>query len=646
MPRPGFYNDNINRDYPFVHSPVNAGQISRIRELAGTGSSYSSMSSADESASVVERNPLPTFAVADFGSIMGAGSGYVEGIHNVFLSALRKNDASQTLEFEYTSDAPGLVGQSLIFRFNYSDPKYTTKYTSSALSYGPLGTVRCSVRETLARREAELSSSLMSSLSSASSSTSSESSSNIMCRDEPSSESTCHGDLLWEGYMVVGDIEKLISHDVVASCTSETVVHQATGAVDILFLCDTTDSMSGRIDTIQSVFSPLADVLTESLPNFSIRYAVANYRDFTDSGYDSGWKIDSSFTASIAETQQAILTWNASGGTDRPEQNLAALENSAADWITELGGLPVNEADRIVVWAGDAPGHENGYNGQPYPTLQATLDALHAANLRVVAINTGVSGTGIDARGPEDEGTIDGRQQASTIVAHTAGVLHNQVSVTDAVRVAELITASVLQVVVETTTTTCDSFGGPFLVEPSQTQNVDGGYVRMINVANASGVVATAPDECRDFCWPTPVAEHCVLCECLIGDIRIKEGYNACIEQRAAENTIVINGCLGGGAGEPCEAVPTCPDVEPPAGRTHLDGSLGCDEVIRSINGVGGPFFLILGGHGVIVTPVPDKNTIVVDVNLLDMALCPDYQAADSLSDPEVDPDPCACGPK
>lgn len=93
MPRPGFYNDNLGRSYPFVDG---------------------------------ETLLLPDYAVCDFGCMVYAGSGFVVGTHSIFLNAIRRT--GDTFEFEFTSDAPGLAGRYLRFTRSTSDARYATDY--------------------------------------------------------------------------------------------------------------------------------------------------------------------------------------------------------------------------------------------------------------------------------------------------------------------------------------------------------------------------------------------------------------------------------------------------------------------------------------------------------------------------------------
>jgi hypothetical protein len=103
MSRAGFYSDNEFRNYPFVVNSEAAFQF-------------------------------PTEVIVDFGCIMGIEAGFDYTKHKVWLYQISK--ISQTFRFEFKCDAPGLVGRSLIFDFNESDPEYTTRFTSDDLSSG------------------------------------------------------------------------------------------------------------------------------------------------------------------------------------------------------------------------------------------------------------------------------------------------------------------------------------------------------------------------------------------------------------------------------------------------------------------------------------------------------------------------------
>lgn len=186
---------------------------------------------------------------------------------------------------------------------------------------------------------------------------------------------------------------------------------------------------------------------------------------------------------------------------------------------------------------------------------------------------------------------------------------------------------------------------GPWRLEPSLVQNLEGSVVRSITVVNADRTRATAPAECRDYCWPFEPQDYYVQCECVTGDVLFGTGFNLDLEQDADNNAISFEAGVGLGLGETCGDVAVFDDESAAINRTTFDGGLKCSEVLQSINGVSRQFFQILGGDGVIVSALPDQNRIVIDVNLLNLALCADLPEEEAVSLSENDSSECACGP-
>ena len=98
MPRPGFYNDNEYRAYPFVFVPGQA-------------------------------DLLPNSTVVDCGVIMGLDSEFNPEIHAVWLAAVRRN--GNTFELELQTDAPGGANKPLIFTRNADAAEWQTEYVES-----------------------------------------------------------------------------------------------------------------------------------------------------------------------------------------------------------------------------------------------------------------------------------------------------------------------------------------------------------------------------------------------------------------------------------------------------------------------------------------------------------------------------------
>lgn len=101
MAKPGFWNDNEGRDYPFL--------------LDQTGRS-------DSDNGTIGRLPLST--VVDLGVLMGDESGYDPLTHKVWLARVERTGAN-TLELELRTDAPAALSMPLVFTRSLSEePQY------------------------------------------------------------------------------------------------------------------------------------------------------------------------------------------------------------------------------------------------------------------------------------------------------------------------------------------------------------------------------------------------------------------------------------------------------------------------------------------------------------------------------------------
>lgn len=170
--------------------------------------------------------------------------------------------------------------------------------------------------------------------------------------------------------------------------------------VDLFFLADNTGSMGSTIGLAQGGASDIMNALPAGY-----QFGVGSYLgDPSESGYDftTAYTQNTALTTNKTAAQDGIDDWFASGGGDGPEANFYALQqvSNTAGWRAE--------AQRLVVWFGDAPSHTA-------TTTQAeAIAALQAANAKVIAFNSGSAGSGIDSGG-----------QASGIVAGAGGNLVN-----------------------------------------------------------------------------------------------------------------------------------------------------------------------------------------------------------------------------
>lgn len=156
---------------------------------------------------------------------------------------------------------------------------------------------------------------------------------------------------------------------------TKTVTVDSTGSpkVDVYFLADTTGSMHGSIAGIKAAAST---ILSSAAGLGDVSFAVGEYKD----SYDPyRYRLNTAMTSSTAAAQGGINLWNASGGHDAPEANFYALDHAASDAATGWR----SGSERIMVWFGDAPGH-NPDGGSSEASATA---ALVGAGIQVEAIN-------------------------------------------------------------------------------------------------------------------------------------------------------------------------------------------------------------------------------------------------------------------
>lgn len=109
MALPNFFNENINRSFPFQRATVGVDT-----PTSGT----------------VTMLQLPDNFIADCGFILGPESGFIDGTHSVFLHKISRINSS-IIEYEFHSDAPNLSDSFLLFRRDISDPIYQTEFVES-----------------------------------------------------------------------------------------------------------------------------------------------------------------------------------------------------------------------------------------------------------------------------------------------------------------------------------------------------------------------------------------------------------------------------------------------------------------------------------------------------------------------------------
>jgi hypothetical protein len=200
---------------------------------------------------------------------------------------------------------------------------------------------------------------------------------------------------------------------------------------DVYLLADTTASMGSIIGSVQAGINTIVN--DPAFSGLDVAWGAGNYKDFpipASSPY--AFQHQLAPTPGVADITFAVNAWSASDGSDIPEGQLFALQQVATD--PGIGWRPGSK--RILVWFGDAPGHDpicSAISGVADITETTATAALVAAGITVVAVSTdtGVAGAldGDPGPGPDnfDYGvcTIGGSPgQATRITGATPGGSH------------------------------------------------------------------------------------------------------------------------------------------------------------------------------------------------------------------------------
>jgi hypothetical protein len=127
----------------------------------------------------------------------------------------------------------------------------------------------------------------------------------------------------------------------------------AVAKADVYFLADTTFSMFDEIAAVQAGASSILSALAGL--GLDIAFGVGNYRDFPGPASDV-FVHQVSPTTTTATAAAGIAAWTVAGGGDIPEGQLFALDSLAEPPGGTIGWRP--DSKRIIVWFGDAPGHD------------------------------------------------------------------------------------------------------------------------------------------------------------------------------------------------------------------------------------------------------------------------------------------------
>lgn len=154
-------------------------------------------------------------------------------------------------------------------------------------------------------------------------------------------------------------------------------VNVSQGPIDVLYLADTTGSMGSFIAAIKAAAASMHTTLGTSLTNLKV--GISAYKDTGDVYVYKNFQSIATLTPA-AFSAGITGSWSASGGGDWPEAQLYALFEAANQAATGWRAA----STKVVIWFGDAPGHDPAHAGV---TLAAAQAALLAKGIKVMALD-------------------------------------------------------------------------------------------------------------------------------------------------------------------------------------------------------------------------------------------------------------------
>ena len=218
---------------------------------------------------------------------------------------------------------------------------------------------------------------------------------------------------------------------------------------DIVFLSDSSGSMGPVLANVATGAKSIMNTVNAAQPpGATAKFAAADYKDGRPGPEPEGCETDpyafrlgQPLTTNLAAVETAISAWApAEGGCDVEESQVNALYTIATNPAV---GFRSN-SDRIVVWTGDAAGHDPDLGH----TLNEAIAALKAAEIRVIAVP-------VKDESSETFGGLDSTGQATKVATETGGEVLEEATPAE---VSDKILAGLKNLPVTVTPTpTCDS---------------------------------------------------------------------------------------------------------------------------------------------------------------------------------------------
>lgn len=137
--------------------------------------------------------------------------------------------------------------------------------------------------------------------------------------------------------------------------------------IDVVFVLDTTGSMSGLIQTAKEKIWSIATTMASAQPTPEIRIGLVGFRDRGDQYVTRVVDLSSDLDSVYAE----LMDFQADGGGDTPE----SVNKALYDAVHRMSWTQTGQAYRAVFLVGDAPPHMDYQDEAQYPEIVAAAKA-------------------------------------------------------------------------------------------------------------------------------------------------------------------------------------------------------------------------------------------------------------------------------
>jgi len=148
--------------------------------------------------------------------------------------------------------------------------------------------------------------------------------------------------------------------------------------IEVVFVLDTTSSMSGLIQAAKEKIWSIATTMASAQENPDIRMGLVAFRDRGDAyitrSYDLSHDLDSMYAS--------LMDFRAQGGGDGPE----SVNQALYDAVHDISWSDDSKVYKTIFLVGDAPPHMDYSNDVKYPV---TLQAAARKGIIVNAIQSG-----------------------------------------------------------------------------------------------------------------------------------------------------------------------------------------------------------------------------------------------------------------